>query len=445
MRPTLYVQPVSAMTSGTNSLARAFTASAAACRRRARSCRLGLGPLGKRGLRGCSRGAGLVGRRLGRVGDDLLGRGVHDRVGAVAAGDPLAPDQQPVGVLAGQGGSHVAPSGPAVGAGSGPRLKTRTGSHSGATARWAWPVRGPEWRRWTSDEWASGPQASTCSRSRRSPSIAAEIEALGYGALWLPEVAGRDPVRARRRCCSAAPSGSCVATGIATIYGARPDRDGVRLEDRHRRVPRPLPARARRQPPARGRRAPQPRRTVPPLTAMREYLDGDGRGAVLRAAAGGGAAARASPRSGRRCWQLAADARDRRAPVLRAGRAHRDRPRDDGRRRVAACRSRWWCSRPTPTTAREIARQTMAIYLGLPELREQPAPARMGRRRPRRTAAATASSTRSSSGATRPRSAPGVDEHFAAGADHVCVQVLTGDLTELPMDQWRRLAPALLG
>ena len=38
-----------------------------------------------------------------------------------------------------------------------------------------------------------------------------------------------------------------------------------------------------------------------------------------------------------------------------------------------------------------------------------------------------------------------VDEHFAAGADHVCVQVLTGDLTELPMDQWRRLAPALLG
>jgi probable F420-dependent oxidoreductase len=38
-----------------------------------------------------------------------------------------------------------------------------------------------------------------------------------------------------------------------------------------------------------------------------------------------------------------------------------------------------------------------------------------------------------------------VDEHFAAGADHVCVQVLTGDLTELPMDHWRRLAPALLG
>ncbi|ONH31398.1 LLM class F420-dependent oxidoreductase [Pseudofrankia asymbiotica] len=36
-----------------------------------------------------------------------------------------------------------------------------------------------------------------------------------------------------------------------------------------------------------------------------------------------------------------------------------------------------------------------------------------------------------------------VAEHHAAGADHVCVQVLTaGD--SLPRDEWRRLAPALL-
>jgi probable F420-dependent oxidoreductase len=37
-----------------------------------------------------------------------------------------------------------------------------------------------------------------------------------------------------------------------------------------------------------------------------------------------------------------------------------------------------------------------------------------------------------------------VDEHLAAGADHVCVQVLTGDQQTLPLEQWRRLAPALL-
>ncbi len=36
-----------------------------------------------------------------------------------------------------------------------------------------------------------------------------------------------------------------------------------------------------------------------------------------------------------------------------------------------------------------------------------------------------------------------VDEHRAAGADHVCVQVLTGDPREFPREQWRRLAAAM--
>jgi probable F420-dependent oxidoreductase len=36
-----------------------------------------------------------------------------------------------------------------------------------------------------------------------------------------------------------------------------------------------------------------------------------------------------------------------------------------------------------------------------------------------------------------------VAEHHAAGADHVCVQVLQDGLA-MPEDQWRRLAPVLL-
>ena len=36
-----------------------------------------------------------------------------------------------------------------------------------------------------------------------------------------------------------------------------------------------------------------------------------------------------------------------------------------------------------------------------------------------------------------------VDEHRAAGADHVCVQVLTADTEALPRTEWRRLAAAL--
>ena len=38
-----------------------------------------------------------------------------------------------------------------------------------------------------------------------------------------------------------------------------------------------------------------------------------------------------------------------------------------------------------------------------------------------------------------------VQEHRDAGADHVCVQVLTEDPRALPLAQWRRLAPALTG
>lgn len=36
-----------------------------------------------------------------------------------------------------------------------------------------------------------------------------------------------------------------------------------------------------------------------------------------------------------------------------------------------------------------------------------------------------------------------VEEHRAAGADHVCVQMLGSDPSALPLDQWRRLAAAI--
>jgi probable F420-dependent oxidoreductase len=38
-----------------------------------------------------------------------------------------------------------------------------------------------------------------------------------------------------------------------------------------------------------------------------------------------------------------------------------------------------------------------------------------------------------------------VAEHHGAGADHVCVQVVDSDVTALPLEAWRRLAPVLLG
>jgi probable F420-dependent oxidoreductase len=37
-----------------------------------------------------------------------------------------------------------------------------------------------------------------------------------------------------------------------------------------------------------------------------------------------------------------------------------------------------------------------------------------------------------------------VNEHFEAGADHVCLQVLGNELNEPPLDEWRRLAPVVV-
>jgi alkanesulfonate monooxygenase SsuD/methylene tetrahydromethanopterin reductase-like flavin-dependent oxidoreductase (luciferase family) len=40
--------------------------------------------------------------------------------------------------------------------------------------------------------------------------------------------------------------------------------------------------------------------------------------------------------------------------------------------------------------------------------------------------------------------APRIRQHLDAGADHVCIQALVDDPSDLPLDDWRRLAEALL-
>ncbi|MFM8238644.1 MAG: LLM class F420-dependent oxidoreductase, partial [Actinomycetota bacterium] len=96
-----------------------------------------------------------------------------------------------------------------------------------------------------------------------------------------------------------------------------------------------------------------------------------------------------------------------------------------------------------PAVARETARRTMAIYLGLPNYANNWR--RIGFDD---TDLADGGSDRfldamvvwGDEAAIRAR----VDEHLAAGADHVCLQVLsTDDPFAAPLDAWRRLAPAL--
>ena len=182
----------------------------------------------------------------------------------------------------------------------------------------------------------------------------------------------------------------------------------------------------------------------PPLTAMREYLDGMDAAPYFAAAAEHRAACARSPRSGPKMLALAAERARRCAPVLRPGRAHRDRPRDDGTGRVVDARADGGARDRSRGRGTSIARRTMATYLGLPNYVNNLRRLGFGD-----DDFADGGSDRlvdaivvwGDEATIRAR----VDEHHAAGADHVCVQVLPAEFTELPMDGWRRLAPALLG
>lgn len=97
-----------------------------------------------------------------------------------------------------------------------------------------------------------------------------------------------------------------------------------------------------------------------------------------------------------------------------------------------------------PARAREIARMHLATYLGLPNYannwkRQGFTDDDIANGGSDRLVDALVAWGDEAAIAAR------VQEHRDAGADHVCVQVLTSDPRALPVDEWRRLAPALLG
>jgi probable F420-dependent oxidoreductase len=272
------------------------------------------------------------------------------------------------------------------------------------------------------------------------PGIAAEIEALGYGALWIPEVAGRDPL-VHSSLLLGGTERLVLATGIATIYG----RDALAMACGWKTVTDAFPDRfllglgVSHQPAVEGLRH---QTYGPPLTAMREYLD------AMDAAPYFARPPRAEPQRclaalGPKMLQLAATravgAHPYFVPVEHTAIARETMGPD-----AKLLPEQMVVLETDPSRAREIARQTMAIYLGLPNYVNNLR--RLGWDDEDLDGLGSdelvdAIVVWGDEAAIRAR----VDEHFAAGADHVCVQVLTGDLTELPLDHWRRLAPALLG
>lgn len=269
----------------------------------------------------------------------------------------------------------------------------------------------------------------------RARETVAELEALDFGAVWLPEVAGRDPFVAAALYLGATER-IVVATGIATIYA----RDGLAAAAAHRSLTEAFPDRfvlglgVSHAPAVEGLRHHEYR---PPLTAMREYLD-EMDSAPYLAFAPTATPVRVLAALGPRMLDLAAaraaGAHPYFVPVEHTAIA-RERLGPD----ALLAPEQMVVFEADPEAARTIARTAMAVYLGLPNYTNNLR--RLG----------FTDDDLAGGGSNRLVDAIvawGDDEaiaarlrdHRDAGADHVAVQVLTGDLTTVPLPQWRRVA-----
>jgi probable F420-dependent oxidoreductase len=106
----------------------------------------------------------------------------------------------------------------------------------------------------------------------RAQDLAAELEALGYGTVWVPEAVGRDPFVSAALLLGGTDR-LVVGTGIATIYG----RDPMAMNSGWQAITEAHPDRfvlglgVSHRPMVEGMRAHE---YLPPLAAMRDYLDG---------------------------------------------------------------------------------------------------------------------------------------------------------------------------
>lgn len=267
---------------------------------------------------------------------------------------------------------------------------------------------------------------------------AAELEALGYPALWLPEAVGREPFVNSALLLSAT-STMVVATGIASIWA----RDAMTMSAGQLALTEAFPGRfllglgVSHQPMVdyvRGQHYDKP------LTKMREYLTAMD-GAIYMAPRPAEEPRRVLAALGPKMLELAAaqalGAHPYFVPVEHT--AYARAALGEG---PMLCPEQAVVLATDPEAGRAAARQHMATYLGLPNYTNNL----------RRFGWGDADLADGGSDALVDAIVAWGDEdaivarvqaHLDAGADHVCVQVLDADATALPMAQWRTLAPAL--
>jgi probable F420-dependent oxidoreductase len=273
----------------------------------------------------------------------------------------------------------------------------------------------------------------------KAQEAAAEIEELGYGALWIPEALGREAFT-HAALLLGGTNRIPVATGIANIWG----RDPMAMAAAQKTLAEAYPDRfllgmGVSHAPMVGMRGHDYAR---PLTAMREYLDAMDR-APFMAMPPAAEPERVIGALAPKMLKLAAE-RTRGAHPYFVPPEHTRRAREIMGPKALLAPEQAAVFETNADTARAIGRGHMAIYLGLPNYLNNLRRLGFGDDDFKdggsdRLVDAIVAWGDESAVVKRVRA------HHDAGADHVCVQVLGPDPRALPLEDWRRLASALLG
>ncbi|WP_235618835.1 TIGR03620 family F420-dependent LLM class oxidoreductase [Embleya scabrispora] len=270
----------------------------------------------------------------------------------------------------------------------------------------------------------------------------AELDELGYGTLWWGEAVGREAFTQALLVLGAAPR-IAAATGIANVWA----RDAMAANAAARTVDDAHPGRfltglgISHDGLVEGLR-PGGRRYEKPLAHLREYLDAMDSALYLAAGADTPRPARVLAALGPRMLDLARERAEGAHTYLVTPEHTAEARAALGPDRLLAVEQAVVLSDDRETVLRR-ARTHLGMYLSLPNYRRNLL--RLGLTEADFEAGGSARLIdRLILSGSESAVEEGVRAHIAAGADHVCLQVLGDTLGEAPTADWRRLAAALI-
>lgn len=268
---------------------------------------------------------------------------------------------------------------------------------------------------------------------------AAEIEDLGFGALWIPETVFRE-VFLEAAMLLEATSSLKVATGIANRYA----RDALTTNAALQTLNEAFPGRfllglgVSHGHLVAGIRKHEYSR---PYSAMVEYLDAM-QGALYMAPKGEPSAQMVLAALGPRMLQLAAERTAGAHPYF-VPPEHTVIARETLGAEPLLAVEQMVVLDTDPVTARATARQHMSIYLGLPNYANNLMRLGFSEEEITEDGGADRLVDAIVAWGTMDDALARVQAHLDAGADHVCIQVLDADMTHLPRREWAEVADTL--